>query len=218
MFDGLVKRADHTPIPARACGDECRKDVTGEELRSNVQDNLIIKPQTWPVLGLALAPALEGNATLLSTPLALPGQTEANSALFSWLAVGCVDWLHSSNTFSDILYKEQLTTSIAPHTQGASQSWSYQSGCIGWPVPVKNPQRWLNVQDTAPILMVNALYDPETSYEWAVGLQEQIPSSVLLTRRGDGHTSYFLGGEAAGMMDAFLVNGTLPAPNTVVES
>jgi hypothetical protein len=38
------------------------------------------------------------------------------------------------------------------------------------------------------MLMVNALFDPETSYTWAVDLRGQIPGAVLLTRNGDGKT------------------------------
>lgn len=131
-FDKLVKQADKTPIPALACdGTTCRKDVTGEELRFNAQEFLIFKPLTWPVLGLALAQALEGNATILSTPLAVAGQTEANTVLFGERAVICLDWLHSSSNVADILYKQQLTASIAPHTQGASQTYDAQVSCIG---------------------------------------------------------------------------------------
>jgi hypothetical protein len=48
------------------------------------------------------------------------------------------------------------------------------------------------------------------------GLQDQISGSVLPTRKGDGHTSYAVGGEASRLMDAFWVNGTMPALGTVV--
>ena len=131
-FDTLVKQADKTPIPALACdGTTCRKDVTGEEIRFNTQPYLIFKPLTWPILGEALAEALEGNATILSTPLAVAGQAEANTALFGERAVICLDWLHSSSNVADILYKQQLTASIAQHTQTASQFYDAQVSCIG---------------------------------------------------------------------------------------
>jgi hypothetical protein len=63
------------------------------------------------------------------------------------------------------------------------------------------------------MLLVNSLYDPETSYTWAVALKEQIPGAVLLTRNGSGHTSYGLGEEAHQVIDAFLVDGKMPASN-----
>jgi hypothetical protein len=256
-FDNLVKQADKTPIPALACdGTTCRNDVTGEEIRFNAQPYLIFKSLTWPILGEALAQALEGNATILSTALAVAGQAEANTALFGERAVVCLDWLHSSSNVSDILYKQELTAAIASHTQGASQFFDAQVSCIGkipscivlratvwdehrdlraikglrllrllclkmvssmgprlqhtfpavrpveietltnytqlflgWPAPVNNPPREAHIEGAPPMLMVNALYDPETSYTGAVDLREQIPGAVLLTRNGDGHVS-----------------------------
>jgi pimeloyl-ACP methyl ester carboxylesterase len=186
-WDKLVQKADKTPIPALACdGTTCRKDVTGEELRFNAQGYLIFKPLSWTILGQALAEAIKGNATILSTPLAVSGQAEANSALFGERAVVCLDW-GSSADLSDILYKQQLAASIAPHTQGATQTYDAQTRCIGWPAPVNNPPREAHFNQNPPrMLMVNALYDPETSYTWAVALREQIPGAVLLTRNGDG--------------------------------
>lgn len=218
VYDALVKNATAKPISAPGCdGVLCREDVNGEELRTNTQGLLILKPTTWEVLGLALAQAAKGNATLLSTTLAVKGETEANTALFGYKAVGCLDWFPASS-LSSLEYQQQLTKSIAPHTGGASQGYGYQAGCIGWPAPVVNPPHKVKVDGAPPILLVNSLYDPETSYTWAVGLQQQIPGSVLLTRDGDGHTSYVLGGEASKVVDSFLVDGVLPKKDMVVDS
>jgi hypothetical protein len=41
---------------------------------------------------------------------------------------------------------------------------------------------------------------------------------VLLTRRGDGHTSYLNPGTTRTAINAFLVNGTLPKPGTVLDN
>jgi hypothetical protein len=109
----------------------------------------------------------------------------------------------------------------APLVRGASQSYTYNTQCIGWPVQATNGQRALNqtaMRLAPPILMVNANHDPETSYVWAQNLLPQIPSAVLLTRDGDGHTSYGLFGETSRLIDAYLVNGTLPLPGTVVQT
>jgi hypothetical protein len=68
------------------------------------------------------------------------------------------------------------------------------------------------------MLQVNSLYDPSTSYTWAVGLQSEIKNSVLLTRNGSGHTSYGLGGETTELTNAYLLNLTLPEPGTITTS
>lgn len=68
------------------------------------------------------------------------------------------------------------------------------------------------------MLFVNSLRDPSTSIVWATEIQRQIGNSILLTRSGDGHTSYQLRGEAAAAIDAFLVEGILPQKATIVYS
>lgn len=160
---------------------------------------------------------LEGNATLLSSSLA----TGENSTVWQGLAVGCIDWYHNATTFAQIKEKELVTEATSPRTTGSSQSYRYETQCIGWPVPVQNPQHRLNqtaMKLAPPILMVNANHDPESSYVWAQGLLAQISSGVLVTRDGDGHTGYALHGEATALIDAYLVNGTLPAQGLVVHS
>lgn len=73
------------------------------------------------------------------------------------------------------------------------------------------------VRGAPPILIINATYDPSTAYPWAVGMRRQIEGSVLLTRAGDGHTSYLLPGPSRtrDAIDAYLLTGVLPPPNTV---
>ncbi|KAJ0418021.1 hypothetical protein BJY00DRAFT_315418 [Aspergillus carlsbadensis] len=114
----------------------------------------------------------------------------------------------------------QLAKYIAPHTQGVSQSYQYQVACITWPAPLSNPPHKLNASamTLAPlILLINAFHDPGTSYTWAAGMLEQIPSRVLLARSGNGHTSYGLFRGVSDRIYAFLVNGTLLELNTVLD-
>ena len=109
---------------------------------------------------------------------------------------------------------------ITPHTQGATQTWTILTGCMGWPVPVANPPAPWDVEGAPPILIVNATYDPSTAYIWAQLMREQIDSAVLLTRVGDGHTSYFLPGESEtrDAIDHYLITGEVPPPNSVYDS
>lgn len=149
--------------------------------------------------------------------MAVAGDVEENAGLFAGVAVGCMDWTHAARDVAARKYKDQLTTNWAPHTKGHTQGRTIQSLCIGWPAPVNPPQQIL-LETKTPILLVNSYHDAECSYTWAVALQAQIPNSVLLTRNGDGHTSYFEEGETTAAMNAFLVNGTMPAPNAVLQT
>jgi hypothetical protein len=205
-------------------GSGCRPDVTAEDILFSLQPWLVYKfePPTnttyypnWLNLAKAIVESLAGNATLFSKPI-------YNSQLsddYAGIAIGCLDWFHTSaDTLFKVKYKQQLASLIAPNTKGATQTYQLQVACIGWPVPVINPPRYMNIRNSATILMINSVHDPECSLVWAHSLKEQIQEVVLLTRNGDGHTSYFLKGETANAIDAYLVNGTLPAPDTVLET
>ncbi|KAI4242555.1 MAG: hypothetical protein L6R40_003936 [Gallowayella cf. fulva] len=225
VYESILGSAEEQPIAAPGCnstGDAaCRSDVTSEEIRTNLQNLLLFQNTTtkytgWDIFSQALTQAAQGNATLLSSPLATSETFDA----YPGLAIGCQDWLHESTSLADLRYKSSMVSATAPRTRGSSQTYYYQSNCLGWPAPTSNPQRRLKptVSEAPPMLLVNALYDPSTSIIWATEIQRQVKNSVLLTRLGSGHTSYQLRGEAAAAIDAFLVNGTLPQLASVVRS
>ena len=56
---------------------------------------------------------------------------------------------------------------LAPHLQGASETWRVNY-CIGWPLPVANPPRALDVRGVR--LIVHAVHDSSVPYTWAHGL------------------------------------------------
>jgi hypothetical protein len=225
IFDHLVATAAESPIPAPECevSGACRSNVTAEEILLNVQNYLLFEEANaafglpgWSDLGVALNESLHGNASTLSTTLAV-GETDPN---YPGRAVSCLDWTHNTKSLSELLYKSQLGKAISPHTQGATQTWGIQINCIGWPAPVQYPPRYYdeNIKNAPPIMMVNALYDPSTSIIWANGALAQIPTATMLVRNGNGHTSYLLFGEASLAMQHYLITLEMPAPNTVVNS
>lgn len=221
LIDELVERAETSPIQAGSSS-SYRSNVTGEEILSNIQGGLTsVDPGTgpgWAALTQALALGMTGNASALATTTAVEGDVVGNSALFGGLAVGCQDWTHPATGISDLIYKKQLAKRLMPHTRGHTQSYTYQARCLGWIAPVVNPPKLTSVRDDVSMLLVGSSHDPETSYTWAESVREQIRGARLLMRDGDGHTSYFLGGATAAAINAYLLNGTLPAENTVLLS
>ncbi|PYH93857.1 alpha/beta-hydrolase [Aspergillus ellipticus CBS 707.79] len=216
LWDDLVKQANETPIPAPGCkvSGTCRENVTGEEIQLNSNSYLLFKDglfTSWAGFGLALLEASQGNATLLSTTLAVDDSSDS----FQSTVIHCLDFTHPKNSLEEIAYKQQLTAALTPHTNTTGTS---NNECIGWPIPQKNKEHNANIHGTPPILQVSAQYDPSTSYIWADGLRTQIANSTILTRKGDGHTSYWLFGETSKAIDSYLVNLTLPAPNTMLDS
>ena len=228
MFEALLARADMTAIPAPSCNGSCQPNATGEDIRYNVQNfldfvDLSVAPN-WIDLGGALEEAINGNATALSTPL---GTSETSASImgspFSYLAIGCQDWLRRERSVTDLTQRLQAVRPFAPLTAGASQTYYYQSTCIGWPANVTNGQAPLNTTrlgNSPPrVLLSNSVYDPSCSIVWADGLRQQLPGAVSITRNGSGHTSHFLlGGETRGAIDNYLATGKLPMDGTIYQT
>ena len=226
IFDNLINTANDKPIPAPGCSASgptpCRSDATGEEILSEVQGGLVgVDPgpafEGWPALSVSIAEASQGNASLISTPII----TAPTDASFSFLGVVCKDWAPTSKSYIDLDLKRQMTSALAPHSRGSSQTYETQSSCIGWVSPATNTRHVLDPNQVAklpPILLVNALWDPSTSIAWANALRLEIPSSVLILRNGAGHTSYFIPGQTSAAINAYLLTGDLPAQGTTFDS
>jgi hypothetical protein len=146
--------------------------VTEEEIRLNAQ-GLILTPNNT---ASSLKMALNNLPHLLSSQLARkPTEVgyeipviDLESSRYGAIAIECQDWAPALSSFEDFQAKMRIAQAYTPLTQGASQSWTMQASCVGWPSPVTNPPAKLNV-DTGdnPILLVSATIDPSTSYVWA---------------------------------------------------
>lgn len=94
-----------------------------------------------------------------------------------------------------------------------SQYSNYQ--CAVWPAKPKRDQGPLKVEGVPPILLVGGTDDPATPYAEAQSVNRQIAGSVLLTRQGNGHTSYDASACAHAATDAYLIDLTVPPAGTV---
>jgi pimeloyl-ACP methyl ester carboxylesterase len=218
IFDSVIEAASTKPIAVPSCPEgvtPCRNDTNAEEILIAVK-NLLGNEDTWPSLSTALDEASRGDASLFATPIV----TSSEHPFFSALAIGAQEWTQSSKTFADFVLKEQLIQTLAPHTRGISQTWSLLTKGMNWPAPVTNPQHTLNdrIKNVPTILLVNSLWDPATSADWANSVKVQIPNSVLILRNGGGHTSYNTFKKTSAAMDNFLVNGVIPPQGTTYES
>lgn len=212
----ILKNSTTTPIPAPGCDNvSCRTDVNEEEIRFNGQNYVLSPTQaSRTTFARALLQASQGNATLLSSSLA----SDEDPSLYAGITIGCQDWSSYASTYEDFQAKKRIGETFSPLNGGACQSWTLQASCVGWPVPIMNPPAKLKVQTQDPILMVNAIRDPSTSYTWAVGMLEEVQNNVLLTRNGDGHTSWGLGGATTDAINHFLITKELPKAGTVLDT
>ncbi|KAI0148631.1 TAP-like protein-domain-containing protein [Xylariaceae sp. FL1272] len=218
VFTSVRDQAAATPIPAPGCdGTSCRVDVTDEDVLFGTQD-FLTRESNWPGLAIALLEASAGNATILSQGNQLAvGDPYIDSGVFAGVGIACQDWAHVTTSLAGVTQKQTIGAVFAPLTRGASQSYRIQTGCIGWPGALVNPPAPVKYTGDVTLLQINSVYDPSTSYAWAVGLEAELgANTVLLTRNGSGHTSYILGGETTRIANAYLLNLEVPSPGTVV--
>jgi pimeloyl-ACP methyl ester carboxylesterase len=166
--------------------------------------------KSWAGLSRALQKAIDGDASAFAVAPAEEPQYGYHGAF----ANICLDYAPQVHTYAEMQQRLELGRQLAPHLQGASQTWQ-ANHCIDWPVKPTNPPKTLNVR-AVPTLLIHATHDPNDSYTWAHGLAAQIDGSALLTRTGDGHTSVFTSECAKSAMDAFLIERR-SEPNRICE-
>ena len=210
VYDKLVRDADQNPIPVEGA----LRPVTGDDIRMNTPNwlaaktpNVLAGELSWPVFSEVIRRAVAGDAQYF----AFGPPRGPTDFLFSRIANHCGDYVADIHTFAEMQQRIEMGRQLAPHLQGGSEFW--QGGlCIGYPFEVANPQRSLKVKGV-PTLIVHATHDPSVSYQWAFGLAEQIRGSSVLSRIGDGHTSYYTSDCARDATDQFLLTmRSAPAP------
>ena len=75
------------------------------------------------------------------------------------------------------------------------------------------PGPW-NKVTSAPVLVVGNYWDPATNYSGAVNTARRMGNARLLASDSWGHTAYGTSACATGVVDKYLVEGTLPNPGT----
>ncbi|MDG4790910.1 alpha/beta hydrolase [Micromonospora sp. WMMD1102] len=82
--------------------------------------------------------------------------------------------------------------------------------CLGAP-RVEHPQHRLRVRVDHPILLLNAVHDPVTGYDWATSVARQLGRyGVLLSYEGAGHGVYTATECTRGTVDRYLVDLVVP--------
>lgn len=201
-FDRLVQQADQNPIPVQGAV----RAVTGEDIRMGTKGLLRFKEPSifgpdlsWAGLSRALQKAIDGDASAFAVaPAGAP-----QYSIHGLLAVACLDYAPQVHTYQEMQQRLELGRQLAPHLQGASETWQVNF-CIDWPVMPVNPPRTLHVRGV-PTLIIHAVHDTSDPYSWAHGLAAQIDGSALLTRTGDGHTSIFTSDCARSAAEKFLI-------------
>lgn len=211
-LNDLITRLDTSPMPVGGRALTRSLAVIGVLLG-------LYSESFWPSLDLALAATDKGSGALLlrladfylarNANGTYDNETDAN------FAVNCLD----RPVPTDVAAYDQLGTQYAKVSPLFGPAFQYSNlGCAYWPVPPTGHAGPLTADGAPPILLVGGTGDPATPYAWAQAVSRQLAGSVLLTRNGNGHTSYDASTCAHAAIDAYLINLTLPAAGAVCSS
>lgn len=179
----------------------------------------LYQPSRWPKLSDALAKAAEGDGSdLLALADGYTGRSPDGSfdnSLEVYYAVTSVDSpaprdpARIAALAADVLDKAPRVGAYLPYSLLPS---------VYWPVDAWRSASPVRAPGAPPILVVGGTRDPATPYVWSQSLASQLPGASLLTRDGDGHTS-FLHGNACidkAVID-YLVDLRLPEDGTICD-
>jgi pimeloyl-ACP methyl ester carboxylesterase len=205
----LMRRLDTTPLP-----------VGNRLLTRGLAVIGVLTPlydqSTWPYLDQALTLADRNNGTLLlrfsdlylgrNADGTYSNETDANGA------VNCID----RPVPTDIAAYDALGPKFAGASALFGPAFQYSNLiCAYWPVKATGTVGPITADGAPPILLVGGTGDPATPYAWAQSVNQQLASSVLLTREGNGHVSYDKSSCAKALINSYLIDLTLPAAGTV---
>lgn len=173
-------------------------------------------PSFWPYLDKALTLADRNSGALL---LLLADQYTGRNADGTYsnetesnVAVNCID----RSVPTDLAHYDALGAKYASASPLFGPAFQYSNLlCAYWPVKATGTVGPITAPGAPPILVVGGTDDPATPYAWAQAVNQQLAGSVLLTRQGNGHTSYNSSSCAQQLIDAYLIDLSLPAAGTV---
>ncbi|GGR29224.1 alpha/beta hydrolase [Streptomyces roseolus] len=99
---------------------------------------------------------------------------------------------------------------------GAFLAWDTAGWCAGWPVKGEARTPAASAPGAAPVLVVGTTGDPATPYEGAERMAEELGEGVgiLVTNKGEGHGAYGTSPCVTRTVDAYLLDGKVPAYGT----
>ncbi|MER7518697.1 alpha/beta hydrolase [Streptomyces sp. NPDC126499] len=99
---------------------------------------------------------------------------------------------------------------------GAYLAWDTAGWCAAWPVKGETRDVDASAPGAAPILVVGTTGDPATPYEGAEKMAKELGAGVgvLVTNKGEGHGAYGTSACATRTIDAYFLDGQVPAYGT----
>ena len=217
FINSLLRTLDSSSLPT-----DGRRDLVQAEALTALFFAMY-STDLWPSLRTGLRQAKNGDGTTLQLLAQLandqvgPDRYGSNIAS-AFYAIGCWDYPPTPGEAGLRSAAAQWSRSALVPEMGRAMSWE-NAPCSTWFGHSPNPPAPVSSTTDAPILVIGTVFDPATPYVWSQALSEQLPTSRLLTHRGDGHTAYADDNPCIDdITDRYLLTGALPAEGTTCSS
>lgn len=187
VWAGVLDRADHGDYAPDTAFDVATLPIA------------FLNAPRWPEFAHAIAQLEAGIPQRLGIP-PLPA------------AVFCADWPAPLRDYDEYAGLVRLAAAAGPDIRYGAGLLAIRT-CLGWPAPVRNPPHPLHVTSRVPLLLLNAVHDPRTGYDWATHVAAQLGGhGRLLTYEGWGHGAYLRTPCTVAAVDRYLIDVSLPVP------
>ena len=211
-FESLMAKIEKKPLRIlRYAG---RRRV-GPGLAYSAVAGAMYDRKAWPSLALALEWAKRGDGRLI-VAISDPFRGRKENGSYSnmsdaYFSNTCLDFPTSTDP-ATYAARAETFRKIAPHFRAAAYN---DLTCAFWSIPPQRTPAPASGAGAPPIVVVGSTGDPATPYAWSKALAKQLESGVMLTRKGDGHTGYFLSSCIRKAIDPYLLDLTVPKDGLV---
>ncbi|MBP0455445.1 alpha/beta fold hydrolase [Kitasatospora sp. RG8] len=143
------------------------------------------------------------------------GDGKYGASADAYTAIHCADGATDAPTGEQLQAALAELAAKAPLVSGHEPTMAlFDPDCRIWPFRSAEKPHAVASKSDATIVVVGSTGDPATPYAWSEKLTTELGHAVLLTREGEGHTAYGKSACIRSSVDAFLVDGTVPAAGT----
>ncbi|WP_157970439.1 alpha/beta hydrolase [Nakamurella deserti] len=164
----------------------------------------------WTDLADAVADAADGRPGTL-TDLLDALLDEPRAAESARMMIACND---SDERLADSDLPVRFTDAATAAPTFGSFLVALSSLCRQWPTP-DSPLTTLRAEGAAPLLVIGGVDDPVAPYVGAEAVAGQLASASLVSYQGPRHGGYGTSDCVTSAVDAYLLDGTLPAADTL---
>jgi pimeloyl-ACP methyl ester carboxylesterase len=200
-YEALAEEVETDPIPAG-------RDQLGPSDLDTATILATYDRSFWEVLFAGYETALAGDG---STLLQLADIYRSSGAYDLYQAVSCLDSENPRGSDGWAAFAAELEA-ISPRFGAAVANEMLP--CAFWPAPPRPITGPVVAEGSGPVLVIGSTGDAATPVEQAERVAATLAEGVLVVREGDGHTSYGSDRCVTEIVDAFLLDGTVPADGT----